>query len=193
MQNFAVASDDVISTTIIFGQRVNTKIPENWYPVHENANAGTYILEFIPKGQTLDNWKEMFTIQGFEGAASKISPKDFLARLGNALQTVCNDKLFLDVFDSTEVDSYQSSGAVVKCTSMKTENLPEYFKNGGGEIDYFIAVEGKEDLYTFHYAKRLSDTDIDAQLTKDHWKKAIEPFMPIHLCSKESKFNECLK
>ena len=63
----------------IFSQIVVFSIPRDWKPAHEARNPGHYLLEHIPGDQSIANWREMITVQGFQGLG--VAPKRNAARI----------------------------------------------------------------------------------------------------------------
>ena len=61
-------------STPIFSQVVLFKLPAGWKPAHRNATPTSYIMEFLPKEQTLQAWREMITVQGFRDLRGTPAP-----------------------------------------------------------------------------------------------------------------------
>lgn len=60
----------------VYGNIVETEMPIEWShkPAYQKTAGRSYILELLPKGQTVTAWREMITISGNKGAV--FSPKD---------------------------------------------------------------------------------------------------------------------
>lgn len=83
---------DVKHVVPIYGNIVTIYTPANWpfEAAHEQNSRDSYIIEFIPDGQSVDDWQEMITIVGrkdFEG-----TPKQFFTGMYLAYQGVCTEE-----------------------------------------------------------------------------------------------------
>ncbi|HPF77643.1 MAG TPA: hypothetical protein PLF01_00005 [Alphaproteobacteria bacterium] len=186
-------AQEMRSTAPIYNQKVEFNIPKNWKPVSENVDGGHYIMELIPENESLENWTKMFTVQGFQGAASKISPKDFLLQLSAMYKGLCGDNAVFELAGNRTISEFESQQAIIGCANAP-ENNPVGLKKGMGEVAYFVAVKGTQDIYIFHKSIRSQGfAPQNSPITKENGWDFISDFMPIKLCNKKSAFNECLK
>lgn len=51
--------------------------PTQWVQGWSRQDETGYMLEFVPKGQTVENWQEMVTLQFYPGLQSKTTPANF--------------------------------------------------------------------------------------------------------------------
>ena len=68
----ANAPGDFVDYTLsVYHQVIYFRYPKGWgvNPVFKNQQGDYFIIEYIPKTQVLDTWKDMLTIQGFNGIA----------------------------------------------------------------------------------------------------------------------------
>ncbi len=179
----AHANDQITPTktlTPIYSQIITTSFPKGWKQAFEKENKGHYILEFVPKGDTLKAWNNMLTIQGFKGASSKISGIDFLKRLASSHKNVCGDKAIFEILDEHQISGFKAQNAIIGCSSIKSH--PTINEKGKGEIAYYTSIEGKNDLYVIHKAIRTDEFNInDAPINKNNGKKFFSDITPIEL------------
>ena len=73
----------------VYGNIVETEMPLEWShkPAYQKTSGRSYILELLPKGQTLTAWQEMITISGNKGAV--FSPKDTFATFQRQHEFFC--------------------------------------------------------------------------------------------------------
>lgn len=181
------------SSTKIFSQKIEFNLPEGWKPVFENADQATYMLEFVPAGQTKEKWNQMFTVQGFKGLAQKMSPKDFLGLMSNVYKGICPNQAIFELIEKNSLPQYETQGALLGCASMNKDH-PSGLKAGMGEVAYFIAIKGTQDMYLFHKAIRGNKFPVQTPpLNKGNASDFMSNFMPIRLCNGKSKPTECLK
>lgn len=168
----------------IYSQKVKFNLPNQWKPVFEKAYPTSYIFEMIPQNETLDKWTEMLTVQGLKGMASTISLEQSLIFIANLHKKSCKDKVIFKLLEKDKISGFDAQHAIIGCGNSQ-ENI--------GEIAYFIAVKGKDDIYMFHKAMRGNAFPYtNPPLTKENSKSFISDFLPIRLCKKEGKTPECL-
>lgn len=181
------------SSTPVFGHKVEFTIPNGWKPVFENATAGHYMMEFVPNNQTKESWSEMFTIQGFKDMARTAKPESLLGMLGKMHQDLCGNDMVFSIVAPPKIENYEVKSAIVGCSSI-AQNHPSGLKAGMGEVGYYVAVQGDKDMYLFHKALRTKAFDKKTSpITPENAQEFLQGFLPIRLCNKASKFNECLK
>jgi len=107
-------------STPIFSQVVLFKLPAGWKPAHRNATPTSYIMEFLPKEQTLQAWREMITVQGFRDLARNPSatPKNFLAGLSSRIEKACGPDVVVQSLGDTKIDSFDAHTAIIGCANM---------------------------------------------------------------------------
>ncbi|MBX9880272.1 MAG: hypothetical protein K2Y22_17570 [Candidatus Obscuribacterales bacterium] len=60
--------------------KLNFAIDEkDWELGWSNKSSEVYILEFVPKGQNVENWKELITFEFYPGLQEKINCEEFAA------------------------------------------------------------------------------------------------------------------
>lgn len=93
--HFSFASDEPANVghlVPIYGNTVTIYTPASWphEAAHERNSRDSYIIEFVPDGQSVDDWQEMITIVGrkdFEG-----TPKQFFTGMYLAYQGICTEE-----------------------------------------------------------------------------------------------------
>jgi len=140
----------VTSVVPIFSQKIEHKLPQDWKPAFENATEGHYILEFLPQNETLEDWTEMFIVQGFKGISSKTSPKLFLKKMADINSRVCGDNAVFEYLEEEKISGFEAQKAISGCASLPKNSANDKIS----EISYFIAIKGAEDIYLLHKAKR---------------------------------------
>jgi len=180
----------------IFTQIIVLTLPPDWSikPVHENVTQQHYIVEYLPKGQTLTNWHEMITLQGFKNLASapQMSPKVLLSMLGNQIRKVCSDSFVVKYISSKNVDSYNAMSAVIGCGEVPN-NHPSGIKKGQGEFGYYVAIKGNNEMYLVNRSWRGGAYSIETMpIDQDDLSTWISNFKTIKVCEKNNKIaTEC--
>lgn len=55
----------------IFGQLVVVNLPKGFVPASEKVKEDFYIREAVPKGESVQTWRQMITLTGAKGLATK--------------------------------------------------------------------------------------------------------------------------
>ncbi len=188
--------EDVESITAVipvFGQKVSFSFPTNWQSAYRHEQAGAFLVEFIPKGEVLDNWQNLFAIQGFEKGADKTKPIDLLDGLALRLKESCGQYSVYEQLGHLTVSKHKAFAAIMGCSnSSDTKNSSS--KKGKSELGYYIAIQGKQDYYLIHKSIRGDSFDKDnAPINPDNADDFIAEFMPIELCQLGGEEHECNK
>jgi hypothetical protein len=139
------------------------------------------MLEMVPQEQSVDNWTEMFTLQGFKGIAEKADPKAILAAVVKSNMQVCGKDVVFSLVDHPPVSGFPAQGAIIGCSKVPRD-MSIGLKKGMGEVAYYVAVKGKKDIYLFHKAVRTKEFNVESSpITQENAQAFISDFMPIEL------------
>jgi S1-C subfamily serine protease len=116
---------------------------------HEDRNSMT---EFVPDGQTVEDWTEMLTVQIFRDRTAE--PAAFLQSIAAQWQSVCPESPKSTIVNG-HVNGYLVSVLELKC--------PRHPITGKPENTMFRAVKGKDALYSVQYAWRAVPSDAAQQ------------------------------
>jgi hypothetical protein len=171
--------------TPVFGQAVVFTLPAGWKPGFVNNTRDTYMMEFVPQGQTVQAWREMITLQGFRGAARnpKFAPRAFLAALAARIEKACGATFVSQSLGDTKVDSFDAHTAIIGCGNL----------NGQGEIAYHVAIKGTQDVYLIHRAFRgasFSRETPPLSAANVH-ERAARLLEPIKICERAEPQAQC--
>lgn len=111
--------------------------------------------EWIPSGQTVEDWTDMLTVQIYRGA--KIDAPAFLQDVGKRYVNDCPETTAKGIFTG------QTNGYVV---SMLLLRCPKNPKTGKPETTAFRIIKGTDALYSVQYAWRSlpSEQDVKAAM-----------------------------
>lgn len=151
-------------------EKVVIAIPDDWEKAYQHDDGkGSVIREYVPKGQTVDNWDEMITVttfrtdekivKGFHQTFAKITLSTFLERICKTLK----GKL---VLSSVSNNTYDASLLRVACLvkpGIKGKVSDIYVRNF--EMLWAIVIQGTDGIYI---VQRAWHTDDEAAITKDH-------------------------
>jgi hypothetical protein len=188
----ASADTGVTNAVPIFSQTIVFKLPKGWIPGHENASQSSYILEFIPQGQTVQAWREMVTVQGYRDLAQnpKAAPSAFLAVIAAGLKKICGEELIVQFLGDRKVDSYDAYAAIMGCPRLPVDAYGA--KAGQGEIAYYLAIKGSNDLYVVQRAVRGNAFDKGkAPILPSNADEFMRPLQPIKICDRSESKGQC--
>ena len=176
----------------LFSQVFVARIP-NWKVVFEKPSPRHYIMEWVPAGQTLETWTEMITVQGLKDLARQpnLKAESVLGTLAGQIQKVCVPKFIGRSLGNSTIDSFEASRALIGCGELPADH-PTGIKKGQGEIGYYIAIKGTNDVYVIHRSMRGAAFEPAAlpvsQADLDRWEQELQP---IKLCESNVPHAEC--
>jgi hypothetical protein len=182
----------VTTSTPIFSQVVVFGLPSGWKPAHENATETNYIMEFIPKDQTLQVWSDMITVQGFRNLAQnpKATPVAFLSVLAGRVKQTCGEQFVVHSLGDRKIDSFDAHAAIMGCASMQAPAFGA--KAGQGEIAFYIAIKGTNDLYLVHRAMRGNAFDKNnPPMAPANAEGILRSLQPIKICERSEAQSQC--
>jgi hypothetical protein len=111
----------------------------------------------------------------------------------NNIKEVCPQSFIIEPIGQTTVDGYRSYEAIVGCANIQND-LSVGIKKGQGELAYFLAIEGDNDIYFIQKALRSQAFDqVNLPISKSNYKDFISSLLPISLCKKDGSPYECKK
>jgi hypothetical protein len=145
----ATGQAPVIGETLLFSPPAGFKVG------YTARHGNTAITEFVPDGQTVDDWVQMLTVQVFHGATA--DPATFLQGLGARYMDACPGTSAKGIFTG------QSNGYVVSMLLLKCPRDPG---TGKPETTAFRVIKGTDALYSVQHAWRAvaSDQEVAAAM-----------------------------
>jgi hypothetical protein len=122
--------------------------PKNFKIGHHDEHIGS-LTEFVPNGQTVDDWTEMLTVQIFRNL-KEVAPAAFLQKIGTQWLTACPETP-KDSIRNGQVNGYPVSMLVLKC--------PKSPSTGKPETTIFRVIKGNDALYSVQHAWRTVPSD----------------------------------
>lgn len=178
----------------IFSERIVMGLPAGWKIAYEKPSSTHYIIEFIPKEQTLTAWQEMLTVQGHKGVAKMPGDhtRGILFFLSNQIETACGKGFIVRLLENTVVDGHAASQAVIGCANLPQDH-PSGIRKGEGEVAYYLAIKGIEDVYVIHRSiRRPAFNPENSPLTETQiqvWQKEAGS---IKFCGIKASVAECM-
>lgn len=189
------AGDEPTLRTItpIYSQLVVVDLPKGFAPAFEDAKDDFYIREAVPKGQTVDDWRQMVTVTGAKGLASKVglSPRAYLDQMATSFQNVCTASFASAPLSEGRLGEFDMAIAVLSCGTASGEAAAKY-----SETTLFMFIKGQADLYSIQWAERSSASPKPLRIDVDLWRARLKQLGPITLCpivpGEKPPFPSCL-
>jgi hypothetical protein len=127
------------------GENLMATLPREW-EIGFQAHQGNFqIVEFVPKGQTVDNWQSLFTIQTVFGGLSK-SPRQVFEKSASLMRRFCPN-LDVSLVLTGEENGYPFA--------LWVQNCPNNPQVNQAEITLFKVIQGNDNFYFVHRAWRV--------------------------------------
>jgi hypothetical protein len=162
----------------IFGQLLAFSQPVGFVPGSESTNAGNYIREAVPRGQTVKQWTQMITVTGAKGLAAKpeMSPALLAGYIADGFRKACPDTFAAASLGETEIGGHKGFAAVASCGTVSEGGTTR------SEAALILTIKGASDYYTIQWAQRAPAVRHVPVIDKAAWAKRLEQLSPIRLC-----------
>ena len=138
---------------------------------HDNHS----MTEFVPAGQTVDDWTEILTVQLWRQAT--VDPATFLRDVGGRFIKDCPGT----GVDKGGIHTGQVNGYVVSMLLLRCPNNPT---TGKPETTAFRVIKGNDTLYSVQYAWRSVPSD-------EELKSAMRRFEKVIVCDTRTPDHPC--
>lgn len=169
----------------VFSQILVMPYPRGLLPAFENHAGGNYIKEFIRKGDTVERWREMFTITGERDAAIKrtVTPADFVQARANVFFQSCPETFAGTRIDSVPVGTgFASNVVVLSCGTVVSTPSGKPAPPAYSESAVIVVIQGQRDFYTVQWARRGKPSRAPMQIDIGEWSDQLSRMIPISLC-----------
>lgn len=169
----AVAAAAALGQTPISGENLLFSPPTDYQVGYSATHDKMVMTEFIPAGQSVQDWDQMLTVQIFHGAT--VDPATFLQDLGARYMGHCPGTSAKGIFTG------QANGYVVSMLLLKCPNNPA---TGKPETTAFRVVKGQDALYSVQHAWRrvASDSEVDVAMHALARAVVCDTRTPEHAC-----------
>lgn len=175
------AGDEPALRTItpIYSQLVVVDLPRGFAPAFEDAKDDFYIREAVPKGQTVDTWRQMVTVTGAKGLGKKagLTPRAYLDHMAASFQNACASSYSGEPLSEGKLGDFDMAIAVLSCGTASGEAVVKH-----GETTLFVVIKGQADLYSIQWAERSSASPKPLRIDLDLWRGRLRQLGPITLC-----------
>lgn len=183
----------VFMSVPVFGRTVRFGLPEGWrLALQKSATPDSYVVEFIPRAESLERWSQMVTLLGFRGAAARgrFTVEEFARSIATGIARRCGDQTVFAPLGPTRVDDFDAFEAIIGCARL---GRPQQGAGAGqGEIAYYLIVADDEDVYVLQHAQRGDAFDKVAPPISPADAAALRVSLePIRLCEARRTAADC--
>jgi hypothetical protein len=154
-------------------ERLMFSPPKDFKIGFESHRGNSRMTEWVPVGETVDNWTQILTVQIYRGA--EVSAAAFLQGVGKLYMDACPDTAAKGIFTG-EANGYVVSMLLLKC--------PKNPKIGQPESTAFRVLKGSDAIYSVQRAWRAipSDQEVDEVMHFLATVTLCEPGSAVHPC-----------
>ena len=128
--------------------------PKDWISIFQLKNDSTRLTDFIPPGQSKNNWSTKISFEALSTETLSLDPIELLFLEAEADQSRCNRVSHYNIFSGLE-NNYQTSVRLFLCG----ENTFTH----RGEIKLIKAIRGDGYLYSVRIVRRTAPFDVNKE------------------------------
>jgi hypothetical protein len=161
----------------IFGQLVVVNLPKGFLPASEKVKDDFYIREAVPRGENLQAWRQMITVTGAKGLATKmVTPRAYLDHMAIGYQKACTLSFSGEAISEGKLGAFDAAIAVLSCgTSPGSAGKTS-------ETTLIVAIKGAADIYTVQWSEWSAPSPTPLRINLDLWRDRLGQLSPIQLC-----------
>lgn len=128
--------------------------PAGYVPAFQNRSGNAAIMEFVPQGETVDNWTEMVTVEILFGQRALV-PKKFRSDMDKVWSRSCPGTQPSELLSDKPVNGYASQLWTMVCPLNPKTQKPEhtFFKAIAGNDSFYIVQKAFKSAPTAEQAK----------------------------------------
>ena len=162
------------------GENLLIEIPSGYELGHQQKTDQGEINEFIPKGETVENWSEMITVQLLPAHNNNTK---FYAIFESLVKQACTNGS-TEVIATAEENGYPVKVFMLSCPANQSTDM--------GEVTFIKTVEGKDKFYVVQKAWRTPKYKPDQlPLASGDIAKWTQYLRSVHVCDSRIKERNC--
>lgn len=145
-----------VGAPIAAAEELDFTLGSDWKEASAHGGHRQLMIEFVRKGDDINNWKELFTYQNV--AKGKQTPEEFLNKLKAAREKVCPGATVWNVIEQNE------SSILYEWRAKPCLGWPE-------QHEVARIILGKHNLFMLHYVAKVPELAPD---TRTKWIKTLQ-------------------
>jgi hypothetical protein len=156
------------------GENLLLTPPAGFKVGYKGSSNGVNLMEWVPTGETVQNWSEMVTVQIFV-RRTDLDPAQFLGRLQQQWITGCKDSKAASILTG-KANGYTASMMMLHCPLLAATGKPE--------TTMFRAIKGNDSFYVVQRAVR-------SVASPDQVEKMKQYLSEVSVCEAGSQQHPC--
>lgn len=145
------------SATPAAAERLEQASPAGFVSAFRNAANGSSVEEWVPRGETVQRWTRMITVQRFAGVAERASAADYVQTVAEGLPDSCPGAQ-VGAIGRLVISGQPAARVRVDCPRNPSTSLPETF--------FLLAIAGQSDMHVAQVAFRRVPTRADVDFAR---------------------------
>ena len=133
----------------LFTRTLVFNLPAGFVIANEKRSDTHVLIELVPQGEGLANWKRMVTIQAYHGLGASSLSSAVIARQAFYLAACKKEPLYRDQGEKAFGPKLKRSIIVNGCASLPPEAYPKALA-GAGEQDFIMMFRDADTIYTLN-------------------------------------------
>ena len=182
-------AQEMTATTRAYGRVVAFPLAEGFVGAYENEADGSYLLEFVPQGESVEDWSQMITLSAAEGLARNLpAPLDVASTIGAGFREACPETFWGSDEGAQEVAGAEAAHLVMfSCGDA----------GGYSESALILVAVAGADVFTLQWAARGEAAAGQTLPSMAEWRPRGEALLSLRLCpvveGEEAPYPSCLE
>ena len=172
----------------IFSLPLEINIPSKWKQIRQEQLSNMFSAEFLPEGQTMNNWTQLICVQGFNNVSDSLNPEAFLESLSLTYNEHCQGDIIFEPLGDIEIGGYEGTHGLLGCTKMPNTHTVQvgerhsFISKPQGEMGYYSVLMAENKLILFHKSTRNKVFSPNhPPFSKENYQSFIGKLFPTHL------------
>ena len=172
----------VQTITPIFHQLVAFNLPTTFnIAAPDQSNQKFYLHEIPLRGESVERWTQLITLNGFRGAVSQgLTAERAVTNIAGHFKEACPAS-----FAAVNGGPMTLSGRPAYLILASCGNVADVGGQTGAmhsETALLVGLEGDQDVYTLQWAERGPGSVTPLPIDQARWKARFQQLNPIHVC-----------
>lgn len=137
----------------LLGRTLAFRLPVGFVEALNRNNGTNVLIEYVPRGETVNNWTRLVTIQAYRGLGASPRSTADIARQAFYPAACRNGPIYSDSGERPYAPGVRRSIVVNGCASLPPGAYPAALA-GAGEQDFIMVFRDAQSIYTLNYAVR---------------------------------------
>jgi len=172
-------------TMPVWSEILNLSYPTGFHPDYENTRGGHYMIELVPKGETVHQWSQMVTVTGEKGLSANpnIDAHKFSFSMVSGFKGACPDTYSTQAIGPTKISGHDAYVAWAGCGSVQPDGSgPRGEGSAHSESALIVTIHGTNDYYTVQWAERGPASTQPLVFDSAKWEDRLQKLNPIKVC-----------